>query len=143
GAVKFGVSMVVMSVAAALTGAAVTGAATVAGWTGAVVVVVVVVGAMVAVVAVTAGFGGAGFFASSGKNFGATAAHNHSRPIEIRTAAKIRFSMSWDGVPTSRIERVAASQASQAEPDAAQRAVLLDRLRNVDRAGRLGAAHRR
>src|SRR5213075_1434574 len=63
--------------------------------------------------------------------------------IEIRTAAKIRFSMSWDGVPTSRIERVAAGETAQAEPDTAQRAVLLDRLHHVNRAGRLEAAHRR
>src|SRR5437763_13724442 len=136
---KLGVSMVVMDAGVAVTGAVVTGAVDGVGCAG----FTVLVGAVVAVVAVTAGFGGAGFFASSGKNFGATAAHNQSRPIEIRTAAKIRVSMSWDGVPTSRIERVATGQASQAEPDAAQRAVLLDRLHHVNRAGRLEAAHRR
>src|SRR5438067_1101392 len=102
---KLGVSMVVMDAAVAVTGAVVTGAVDGVGCAG----FTVLVGAVVAVVAVTAGFGGADFFASSGKNFGATAAHNQSRPIEIRTAAKIRFSMSWDGVPTSRIERIFAA----------------------------------
>src|SRR5207248_10304074 len=67
---------------------------------------VVAVFVVVAVVAVTAGFG-AGFFTSSGKSRGASSAHSQSRPMEIRTAAKIRFSMSWDRVPTSRIERMA------------------------------------
>src|SRR3954454_10881268 len=102
-------------------------------------------GAVVAVtdVDVVATFAGSGFFIRSGKSFGATAAQSHRNPIEISTAAKIRFSISRDGVPTSRIERVAARQAPQTEPDAAQCAVLFDRLHHVNRAGGLEAAHRR
>src|SRR5689334_1285989 len=103
---------------------------------------VAVVAEVAVVVAVTAGFGGAGFLASSGKSFGASAAHSQSRPMEIRTAAKIRFSMSWDRVPTSRIERMAARQTPHTHPDAAERAIFFDRLHHVDRAGRLEAAHR-
>src|SRR5437588_8698776 len=143
--------MVVMLTAAAVSGAVAWAPLPSAAWApppsaaraGAGVPTLGAVVAVVAVVAVTAGFGGAGFFASSGKSLGATAAHNHSRPIEIRTAAKIRFSMSGDGVPTSRIERMAARQTSHAHPDAAERAIFFDRLQHVDRAGRLEAAHRR
>src|SRR5260221_7872948 len=65
------------------------------------------------------------------------------KTIEMRTAVTSRFSMSWDRVPTSRIERVTARQAPDAKPDAAHGAVLFDRLHHVDRAGRLEAAHRR
>src|SRR5206468_12801300 len=100
-------------------------------------------GAVVAVAEVVATFSGTGFFIRSGKSFGATAAQSHRNPIEISTAAKIRFSISRDGVPTSRIERVAARQAPNTEPDAAQCAVLFDRLHHVNRAGGVEAAHRR
>src|SRR5258706_2013048 len=99
--------------------------------------------AIVAVVAVTAGFSGTGFFIRSGKSFGATAAQSQRNPIEISTATKIRFSISRDRVPTSRIERVAACQPPQAEPDSAQCAVLFDRLHHVNRTGGIEAAHRR
>src|SRR3954464_7606499 len=119
--------------------------------TGAVVVVVVLdvggatgAGAVdVDVVEVTAAFSGTGFFIRSGNSFGATAAQSQRNPIEISTATKIRFSISRDRVPSSRIERVAARQPAHAEPDAAQCAVLFDRLHHVNRAGGLEAAHRR
>ena len=55
---------------------------------------------------------------------------------------KIRFSISRDGVPTSRIEDVAAREAADAEPHSAQGSVFFDGLHHVDRAGRLEAAHR-
>jgi hypothetical protein len=86
---------------------------------------------------------GTGFFIRSGKSFGATAAQSQRKPIEISTAAKILFSISRDGVPTSRIERVAAGKTPQAEPDAAQCAVLFDRLHHENGAGGIEAAHRR
>ena len=44
----------------------------------------------------------------SGKSFGAIAAHSHRTAIDTPTAAKILFSISGDGVPTSWIEYVAA-----------------------------------
>src|SRR5213596_2584958 len=50
----------------------------------------------------------AGGLKYSGSTFGAAQAHSQRKPIEIRTAVKIRFSISRDGVPTSRIEDVAA-----------------------------------
>jgi hypothetical protein len=103
----------------------------------------VVVVAVVVAVAVTASFVGSGFFIRSGKSFGATAAQSQRNPIEISTATKIRFSISRDRVPTSRIERVAAGEPPQAEPDAAQCAVLFDRLHHVNRAGGIETAHRR
>src|SRR5688572_6066794 len=67
-----------------------------------------------------AGFATCGRFTSSGNSRGASAAQPHKRPSEIKIARKIRFSMSRDGVPTSRIERVATSQPANAEPAAAQ-----------------------
>src|SRR5881394_3678593 len=129
---------------------AVTGA--VAGWTagegagwGAWTTFVVVDGAGVAAVVVVLAFcsTGAGFFASSGKSFGAAYAQSQRKPIEIRTAMKIRFSISRDGVPASSVQGVTAGQPAQAHPDAAKRSVLLDRMRHVHRAGRLEAAQRR
>src|SRR5436309_886718 len=88
---------------------------------------------------VTAGF--AGGLKYSGSTFGAAQAHSQRKPIEIRTAVKIRFSISRDGVPTSRIEDVAAREAADAEPHSAQGSVFFDGLHHVDRAGRLEAAH--
>src|SRR5437870_7875834 len=63
----------------------------------AVVPVVPVVCVCVAGVAgfVTAGLGGLKY---SGSTFGAAQAHSQRKPIEIRTAVKIRFSISRDGV---------------------------------------------
>src|ERR1043166_6625865 len=84
----------------------------------------------------------AGCLKYCGNTFGATHAQSIRKPIEIRTAVKIRFSISRDGVPTSRIEDVAAREAADAEPHSAQGSVLFDRLHHVDRAGRLEAAHR-
>src|SRR5436305_2264221 len=147
-ATKSGESIFVIVCAVAATGATIGAAAGVTTDGAAVVVVADVTGAgcveVVAVVAeVVSTFAGTGFFIRSGKSFGATAAQSHRKPIEISTAAKIRFSISRDGVPTSRIERVAARQTAYAEPDAAQCAVLFDRLHHVNRAGRIEAAHRR
>src|SRR5207253_6300276 len=84
-----------------------------------------------------------GFLKRSGKSFGTTAPHNARIAIEKRTARKMRFSISRDGVPTSRIQRMAVREPPQSEPDAAQKAVLFDGLHHVDGAGRLEPAHRR
>src|SRR5687768_11585271 len=138
--------MTVSCTRSALTGAAATGDAAATAGGGAVLVVADVdVGVDVAVVVVAGGgvvFAGAGFLASSGKSFGAIAAHPQRKAIEITIARKIRFSISRDGVPTSRIERVAARQAPDAEPDAAQHAVFLDGLHRIHRARRFETAHR-
>src|ERR1043166_4417824 len=75
---------------------------------------------------------GAGFFASSGKNFGITALQRARNAIEITTAMKMRFSISGDGVPTSRIQRMAVRQPLDTEPQPAREAVLFDRLHHVD-----------
>ena len=98
--------------------------------------VVVVAGAVVLVVAMRG-------LTRSGKSFGAIAAQVHRSAIEITTAAKIRFSISWDRVPTSWIQRMTAGEPSHAEPDSANDAILFHCLRRVDRARRLEPAHRR
>src|SRR5439155_15958388 len=72
----------------------------------------------------TAGFTATGFgFASSGKIRGAMAAQIQRNAIEITIAVKIRFSISGNRVPTSRIEDVAPRQPSHSQPAAAQNAV--------------------
>src|SRR5688572_984346 len=137
-----GLSITVSSTRSAFTGAVAGAAAgTIAGTVAACAGAGVADGSAVVVFSI-AGFG-AGFFASSGKSFGASAAQPHSRAIEITIARKILFSISRDRVPTSRIERVTAREAPDAEPDAAQDAVFLDRLHRIHRARRLETAHRR
>src|SRR6266851_2829626 len=139
--------MVVYSIESAETGATGTSGTTGRGaeagaGADAVEVVAVFAGAVVAVAAdfgaVTAVFGLMRF----GKSFGATAAHNHRNAIEIRTAMKIRFSISGNGVPTSRVEHMTSREPAQAQPPAPHDSVFLDRFHHVHRAGRLEAAHR-
>src|ERR1700730_10401940 len=77
----------------------------------------------------------------SGNSFGAIAAQSQSRPIETRTATKIRFSISGNGVPAPGIEHVTARQTPNSQPTAAQDAVPFDRLHHVHRAGRIEATH--
>jgi hypothetical protein len=98
---------------------------------------------VLSVVDVAAGCGGAGFFASSGKIIGASQDQATSTVMDKRIATKMRFSMSGDRVPTSRIERMAAAEAADAQPDAAEGAVFGDGVHHVDRAGGLEAAHGR
>src|ERR1700682_600726 len=88
---------------------------------------------------VTAGLAG---FASSGKSFGAAHCRTAMKTIEMRTAVTSRFSILRDGVPTSRVEHVAARKTPKTQPTAAHGAVLFDRLHHVNGAGRLEAAHR-
>jgi len=84
-----------------------------------------------------------GFLASSGNRRGITTLQRPRNAIEITTAMKMRFSISRDGVPTSRVQGVAMREPFEAEPHAAREAVLFDRLHHVHRAGRLEAAHGR
>src|SRR5687768_12091245 len=113
-------SMTVVWTAVAATGAAGVGGTFTSVGAAAGALDVVVAGVAVAVVeVVSGGFGGTGFFASSGKIAGASHDQRTSTPIERRIATKMRFSMSGDGVPTSRIERVTAAEAADAHPDAA------------------------
>src|SRR5260370_14532166 len=76
-----------------------------------------------------------------GKTFGATAAHSQRKAIETTTAMKILFSISGDGIPTSRIQRVTSAEPPHAQPHAAQHSIFLDRFRHIDRARRLETSH--
>src|SRR5260370_21878717 len=76
-----------------------------------------------------------------GKTFGATAAHSQRKAIETTTAMKILFSISGDGIPTSRIQRVTSAEPPHAQPHAAQHSVFIDCFRHIDRARRLETAH--
>jgi hypothetical protein len=111
------------------------------------VAVGVAVGVVVVAVVVVdvAGFGGALTFgfASSGKIRGMAAAQIQRSATEITIAAKIRFSISGNRVPTSRIEDVTTRQPSHPQPAAAEQAVLFDGLHHIHRARRLEATHRR
>src|ERR1700748_1467863 len=68
-------------------------------------------GDFVPCVDVAAGVSGWGA-ASFGKSFGAPHCRIAMNTIEMRTAVTSRFSILGDGVPTSRIEHVAARQTS-------------------------------
>src|SRR4051794_9816593 len=71
------------------------------------VVFVVAAGVFPWAVEVTAGLSGTGL-ARSGKNLGAAHRSATMKRIERATADVSRFSILWDGVPTSRIENIAA-----------------------------------
>src|SRR5712691_4103253 len=142
--------MVVYSIEVAAIGVVGIGATRTAGVIGAGAGAFEVVAA-VAVVVVGPGFAAAGFgavrfvfgLARSGNSFGATTAHNQRKAIEAKTAMKIRFSISRDGVPTSRVQHMTTGEPPHSEPAAAQKAIPFDRLHHVHRARRLEAAHRR
>src|SRR5260370_20449037 len=76
-----------------------------------------------------------------GKTFGATAADSQRKAIETTTAMKILVSISGDGIPTSRIQRLTSAEPPHAQPPAAQHSVFVDCFRHIDRARGLETAH--